>query len=88
MAEAVKREFEPHALIIGGGVSGLTTAKVLLENGYKVSVIAQEYASRKNRITSQIAGALWEWPPAVCGRSVNPCSTFDIMLAMCKAIHF
>ena len=24
-----------------------------------------------NRITSQIAGALWEWPPAVCGRHTD-----------------
>ncbi|KAF8875166.1 hypothetical protein BD779DRAFT_1678370 [Infundibulicybe gibba] len=27
--------------------------------------------SLEDRITSQIAGALWEWPPAVCGKHTN-----------------
>ena len=36
---------------------------------YRVTVIAKEFASPAsgNLITSEIAGALWEWPPAVCG---------------------
>ena len=41
---------------------------------YKVTVLAKEYASPVSsgkRITSEIAGALWEWPPAVCGRHTN-----------------
>ncbi|XP_037037136.1 D-aspartate oxidase-like isoform X2 [Bradysia coprophila] len=58
----------PHVLIIGAGVSGLTTAWVLLDRGYKITVIAAKYASKDEKITSQIAGALWEWPPPVCGR--------------------
>lgn len=57
-----------HVLIIGAGISGLTTAWTLLDRGYKVTVIAAKYASKHDKITSQIAGALWEWPPPVCGR--------------------
>jgi len=38
-----------------------------------VTVIAKEFASpfSGKRITSEIAGALWEWPPAVCGSHVT-----------------
>lgn len=58
----------PHILVIGGGISGLTTAWTLADRGHKVRVVAAKYASKYERITSQIAGALWEWPPDVCGR--------------------
>jgi D-amino-acid oxidase len=51
-------------LIIGAGVSGLTTAFCLAKQQYKVTVIAKEFSPN---ITSNVAGALWEWPPAVCG---------------------
>ncbi len=51
-------------LIIGAGVSGLTTAYCLAEAGYKVVIISKEFSPN---ITSNVAGALWEWPPAVCG---------------------
>lgn len=59
----------PHILIIGAGVTGLVTAWVLLDKGYKVTIVSKEWAnfSGKNRLTAQIAGALWEFPPAVCG---------------------
>ncbi len=53
-----------HALVIGGGVSGLTTALCLHERGIRCTVIAEKLAPE---ITSVVAGALWEWPPAVCG---------------------
>lgn len=53
-----------NVLIIGGGVSGLTTAYCLVDAGYKVTVISKDFAPN---ITSNVAGALWEWPPAVCG---------------------
>lgn len=58
-----------HILIIGGGVTGLITAWVLLDRGYHVTIISKEWASftKAQRLTSQIAGALWEYPPAVCG---------------------
>ncbi|MCO5567177.1 hypothetical protein L7F22_020865 [Adiantum nelumboides] len=61
----------PHALVIGGGVTGLTSAWCLVDRGYEVTIIAKQYASNDFRITSQIAGALWEWPPAVCGRHTD-----------------
>ena len=61
--------------MIGGGVVGMTSALQLLQKGYKVTVVAKEYASPVagvgQRITSEIAGALWEWPPAVCGRHTD-----------------
>lgn len=60
----------PRILVIGGGVTGLTTAWVLLDRGYHVTIVAKEWASHNQdkRLTSQIAGALWEYPPAVCGQ--------------------
>ena len=58
-----------HILIIGGGVTGLTTAWVLLDRGFRVTVLSKQWASLAgDHITSQIAGALWEYPPAVCGQ--------------------
>jgi D-amino-acid oxidase len=60
----------PRILIVGGGVTGLITAWLLLDQGYRVTIISREWASygSKQRLTSQIAGALWELPPAACGR--------------------
>src|SRR5579863_2321968 len=52
------------ALVIGGGVSGLTTALLLRRGGFTVSVVTEQLAPA---VTSVVAGALWEWPPAVCG---------------------
>jgi D-amino-acid oxidase len=51
-------------LVIGAGVSGLTSALCLRRRGLAVTVLAESFAPR---ITSVVAGALWEWPPAVCG---------------------
>ena len=51
-------------LVIGAGVSGLTTALCLRQKGYQVTVVAEQFAPH---IVSVVAGALWEWPPAVCG---------------------
>ena len=51
-------------LVIGAGVVGLTTALTLRRAGYRVVVVAERFAPD---ITSVVAGALWEWPPAVCG---------------------
>ncbi|KAF8880840.1 nucleotide-binding domain-containing protein [Infundibulicybe gibba] len=58
-------------LVVGGGVTGFTTAWALLDAGYAVTVVSEKWASLEDRITSQIAGALWEWPPAVCGKHTN-----------------
>lgn len=62
-------ETSPHILIVGAGVTGLVTAWVLLDKGYKVTILSKEWAnySKSERLTAQIAGALWEFPPAVCG---------------------
>ncbi|KAF5353688.1 hypothetical protein D9758_008661 [Tetrapyrgos nigripes] len=66
----------PRVLIVGGGVIGLTTAWTLLDKGYHVTVLAKEWASygKEQRITSQIASALWEYPPAVCGQHTDEIS--------------
>jgi len=66
----------PRILVIGGGVTGLVTSWVLLDLGYRVTILAKEWASytAQQRLTSQIAGALWEYPPAVCGQHSDPIS--------------
>lgn len=51
-------------LVIGAGVSGLTTARCLFDAGFDVTVLAEKTAEFT---PSVVAGALWEWPPAVCG---------------------
>src|SRR5580692_7710829 len=60
-----------HILVIGAGVSGLTTAVCLLKEGFRVTVVAEKFAPN---ITSVVAGALWEWPPAVCRHHEDPLS--------------
>ncbi len=55
---------QPRVVIIGGGVSGLTTGYFLLKNGFQVTLIAEKFAEET---TSIVAGALWEVPHAVCG---------------------
>jgi D-amino-acid oxidase len=55
-------------LVIGAGVSGLTSALVLRRRGLDVTVVADRFAPQ---VTSVVAGALWEWPPAVCGHHTN-----------------
>ncbi|KAJ6482304.1 FAD dependent oxidoreductase [Mycena vitilis] len=64
----------PHALIIGGSVTGLTTAWVLLDRGYSVTVLSKDWVNSEQRLASQIAGALWEYPPAVCGQHTDAIS--------------
>ncbi len=54
-----------HALVLGAGVIGLTTAFALGRRGWKVTVLAERIGAN---ITSTVAGALWEWPPGVCGK--------------------
>ncbi|MEH1945315.1 MAG: FAD-dependent oxidoreductase, partial [Nostoc sp.] len=55
---------DTNILVIGAGVSGLTTAICLREAGFNVVIVADRFAPD---LTSIVAGALWEWPPAVCG---------------------
>lgn len=68
--------YSPRVLVVGGGVTGLITAWTLLDKGYYVTVLAKEWASygKEQRLTSQIAGALWEFPPAVCGQHTDAIS--------------
>jgi D-amino-acid oxidase len=51
-------------LVVGAGVSGLTTALSLARAGVEVEVVAERFECD---LVSVVAGALWEWPPAVCG---------------------
>src|ERR1700682_1671373 len=51
-------------LVLGAGASGLTSALCLKRRGFGVTVVAESFAPH---VTSVVAGALWEWPPAVCG---------------------
>lgn len=64
----------PHAhskrvLVIGGGIAALTTSWMLLDRGHRVTIISDEFISfgASGRLTSQIAAALWEFPPGGCG---------------------
>jgi len=63
-------------VVIGGGVTGLVASWVLLDRGRRVTILAKEWASygKHQRLTSQIAGALWEYPPAVCGQHTDAIS--------------
>lgn len=65
------------ALVVGAGVSGLTTALCLARQGLQITIVADQVSPG---ITSNVAGALWEWPPAVCGRHHD-----DVLLAPSKA---
>ncbi|MFF7362032.1 FAD-dependent oxidoreductase [Streptomyces sp. NPDC008125] len=48
----------PDVIVVGGGVSGLTTAVVLADRGHRVRVWSRDAAGDT---TSAVAGALW-WP--------------------------
>ncbi|KAL2262418.1 hypothetical protein VTK26DRAFT_1412 [Humicola hyalothermophila] len=71
LGDDYQRNNNKMVLVVGGGVSGLMTAWFLLDKGYRVSIVAKEWRERKEheRMTSQIAGALWEYPPGGCGLS-------------------
>lgn len=54
------QKYKGRVLVIGAGVSGLTTSLCLLQHGFKVTVVAEKFAPA---ITSVVAAALWQWPP-------------------------
>ncbi|ORY64202.1 FAD dependent oxidoreductase [Pseudomassariella vexata] len=64
----------PHILVVGGGVTGLVSAWVFLDRGYHVTILSSAWVNSEHRLTSQIAGALWEFPPAVCGQHTDSIS--------------
>jgi glycine/D-amino acid oxidase-like deaminating enzyme len=47
--------------VIGGGVSGLTTALQLVESGWTVRLLSAAFG---DGTVSSVAGALWELPPS------------------------
>jgi glycine/D-amino acid oxidase-like deaminating enzyme len=53
--EAARTEHRD-AAVIGGGVSGLTAARILLERGFRVTIYAREFAADT---TSGVAGGQW-----------------------------
>ena len=55
------RHGNARVLVIGAGVTGLTTALVLARRGRQVTVLADRFAPD---VVSTVAGALWEWPPS------------------------
>ena len=69
MKEKLTLVTDANILVIGAGVSGLTTAICLREAGFNVAIAADRFAPD---LTSIVAGALWEWPPAVCGHHGAP----------------
>ncbi len=56
------RRHPRRVLVIGAGVTGLTTALCARHRGYDVTVVADRFAPF---ITSNAAGALWQWPQGV-----------------------
>ena len=60
-------------VVIGGGVAGLMSSWILVDHGYKVTIVSQDWASytKAQRLTSQISGALWEFPSAPCGPRIS-----------------
>ncbi len=65
------------------GFSGLTSALCLGRSGFQVTVIADRFAPR---VTSVVAGALWEWPPAACGMHHVP-AALERSKAWCEASY-
>jgi D-amino-acid oxidase len=48
-----------HILVVGGGVTGLSSAWALLDAGFRVTIISDYWAPAFPKLTSQIAGALY-----------------------------
>jgi D-amino-acid oxidase len=71
------RHASRNVVVVGAGVIGLTTALCLARRGFHITIVADQVSPG---VTSNVAGALWEWPPAVCGRHHD-----DVLLAPSKA---
>lgn len=46
-------------LVVGGSVTGYTTAWALLDAGYAVTLVSEQFAPCMPRVTGQVAGALF-----------------------------
>ena len=73
----------PHILVIGAGVTGCVSSWLLLDQGYRVTILSSafpelssalskyirdSYATLpKERLASQVGAALWEFPCPPCG---------------------
>ena len=62
----INQNYKGRVLVIGAGVSGLTTSLCLLRAGFQVTVVAEKFAPE---ITSVVAAALWQWPPPALGEA-------------------
>ena len=64
----------PHILVIGGGVTACISSWKLLDKGYRVTMVAKEFATftKAQRLTSQIGAALWEFPCPPCAPQAAP----------------
>ncbi|KAJ7124250.1 nucleotide-binding domain-containing protein [Mycena epipterygia] len=71
---AIGRYATAHIFMLVLGVTGLVSAWVLLDRGYRVTVLSSQWVNSERRLTSQIAGTLWEFPPAVCGQHTDSTS--------------
>lgn len=58
------QKYKVRVLIIGAGLSGLVTSLCLQRNGFKVTLVAANFAPE---ITSVVAAALWQWPLPALG---------------------
>lgn len=69
MNAKMRRNQHHRVLIIGSGVIGLTSAYLLLEKGYGVTIVSKEFPSTRRlpKIASEAAGAIWV-PPEMMGR--------------------
>ncbi|MFI1865372.1 FAD-dependent oxidoreductase [Streptomyces jumonjinensis] len=74
----------PTALVIGAGVTGLTTALCLRDRGFAVTVVADRLPAET---VSTVAGALWEWPPAVCGHHHDDEMSLERSRAWCMVSY-
>jgi len=78
-----KSRYPRHVLVIGAGVSGLTSALCLARQGFRITIVA---AQLPPKVTSVVAGALWEWPPAVCGHHQDR-SSLERAKSWCKTSY-
>ncbi|NRF16284.1 MULTISPECIES: FAD-dependent oxidoreductase [Vibrio] len=74
----------PHALIIGAGISGLTTTYCLQEQGFQCTILASHIVPN---VVSSVAGALWEWPPAIGGYRDNALSLTRTKRWSLRSLH-